>query len=153
MVTQAPKHSKFELIQNCSSHLPCTHFRGSGSFYYLIWTKWTNTRQANARQTNARDTSFAQAGWTHLSCKCRGNCPTVMLFNSSWMDEREALSSWSRGTAVPVSAAARDGPWEELWPCRDCLNQSLVGSLSQGFPGGSLGHPGTPSGGCWPRAG
>lgn len=62
----------------------------------------------------ARSTSFAQAGWTHVALQCKGDYPTVMQLNSFWMDGEGALSSWSMGTAVSVSPATRDGPWEQL---------------------------------------
>lgn len=111
--------SKFELIQNCSFHLPCTHFRQSGSFHSLIWTKWTNTKQRDARST-----SFAQAGWTHVVLQVQRWCSMVISARMGngwrevmqWVDGERALSSWSLCTAVSVSPATRGSSWEQLDP-------------------------------------
>lgn len=142
-----PKHSKSELTQNCSSHLPHTHFRWSGSFYDLMMDKMDKCKANKCKANKGKEHQLCP-GWLDTGGPAGAKvtapwwcCVTAPGWRGGGSEQLELMHStacvcshqrWSLGRAVTLQ-----GLFES--------------SLSQGSPDGSLGQPGTLRGGCWPR--
>lgn len=104
--------SKFELTQNCPSHLPCTRFRESGSFYCLRWEKMDKYKAnkckehklcpsrldtrgpAGTKVTAPRRCSLTASGWMGRGAPSSCSCAQLLCVSSH--------QRWSLGAAVTL---------------------------------------------------
>lgn len=149
-VTQAlDRSTKQQIWTNSKLSLPSALHTFQRTWEFLL-SEMGKNGQIQGKQMQGAQALPEPTGHT-WSCKHKGNCPTVMQFNSFWMDGEGGSEQLQHVHSFSVSPATRDGPWEQLWPCRDCLEEGWAVSSNQGSPVAPSAQPGRFSAVCWPR--